>query len=92
VAREDDGVTVPPPNVGDEIYVPWSWAILAGRSVLLHGGLAAVTRVWTDQGRTLVEVAEHPNCIWDWDDISQSQEILRVNYGNRRSGSQPLGR
>lgn len=80
------------PQVGDKIYAPTSMYIDHGEDDVL-GGLATVTNVRLSQSAgqetPFVSVKEHPGHSYNWKLLSQRQEELRTQFGDRVAREDP---
>jgi hypothetical protein len=80
-----------PPSVGDEIYVDTALHIHRGRDDVL-GGRARVVAVhhgYHGLKGTLVEVAEHPGDLYNWELLSLKQSELAREFGDNRARPNP---
>ena len=79
----DKEVTEKTPEVMQQIYVE------STESNDTIGGIATVSRVNTSIDSTnvfvFVEVFEHPNQIYIWNDLQEKQEDLKRIFGNKRA-------
>lgn len=79
------------PVVGSDIYVDNQLFLGHGEDDM-RGGLARVVAVHEDldyPDDPLVDVAEHPDCSYDWALLSREQERLRAAFGERRASADP---
>lgn len=81
----------PPPGVGDEIYVDTALHIHRGRDDVLGGRarVVAVQRGYHGLEGTLVEVAEHPGDLYNWDVLALKQAELAREFGEQRARPKP---
>lgn len=77
----------PVPNIGDEIYIPVTDFPYPAHDVI--GGLATVELVIPGisggEETTYIVTVENPDTKFNWADLSQSQEQLKNQYGQRRA-------
>jgi hypothetical protein len=72
------------PKVGSEIYVPTScFCFIQHPEKDVEGGLAKITVVEESTG--LVSLEEIPDLRFNWQAISEEQEKLRQEFGDRRA-------
>ncbi|HEX3549945.1 MAG TPA: signal peptidase II [Candidatus Elarobacter sp.] len=80
------------PQPGDEIYVE-TYLHLSHGVDDVRGGRATVTRVVTDviggRGVPFVEVAEHPDSLYNWEDLAEKQTGLAAQFGEARARVDP---
>ncbi len=76
------------PKVGDTIYVDSSMSISHGSDDFV-GGKATVSHVETKYGNVWVSIKERPGHSYTWGFLSEKQDFLKKEFGNKKSYADP---
>ena len=76
------------PSIGDSIYVPTNWYLDYGKDDFL-GGVATVSVVVEEDGKTYIGIQERPDWLYHLDFLLKNQDIYRANFGDRKARPDP---
>jgi hypothetical protein len=77
-----------PPKVGTDIYIDTAAYISHGRDDF-QGGKCRVTKCYTRNGITWVEVLERPGHVYNWIFLEPVQKELKKEFGENRGHPDP---